>query len=228
MLTRVPQSEGSAPFDDCNHEPPAPPVQKAGEKGRAKQRKQKVEVKTKKNQFLMWNCCDGRNCKEDGLAALFNEEPEMLSPVSPALAPPRWEILSVTVDSGAADSVMPESKCCQYEVVENPKSLAGSNCSGADGSAIPNLGERTIDVVTEAGNNAKMRFQVCPVTKALGSVLKMVRNGHRVVFDDEEYGEGSYIQDRRTGQKTYLRQENGVFVLDVWVRPKQPVFARQE
>ena len=169
-----------------------------------------------------------RREKEDGLAALFNEEPEMLSPVSPALAPPRWEILSVTVDSGAADSVMPESKCCQYEVVDTPKSLAGSNYSGADGSAIPNLGERTIDVVTEAGNNAKMRFQVCPVTKALGSVSKMVRNGHRVVFDDEEYGEGSYIQDRRTGQKTYLRQENGVFVLDVWVKPKQPVFSRQE
>eukprot|EP00973_Karenia_brevis_P050747 7049421-Karenia_brevis.AAC.1 len=111
----------------------------------------------------------------------------MLGPLNVPIANPKWEILSVTVDSGAADSVIPEEKCSQYEAVDTAKSLAGAGYTGADGSPIPNLGERTIDVVTEAGNNTKMRFQVCPVTKALGSVSKMVRSGHRVVFDDPDY-----------------------------------------
>ena len=55
----------------------------------------------------------------------------------------------------------------------------------------------------------------------------MVKNGHRVVFDDPESGEGSFIQDKITGQRTDLRQENGVFVFDVWVKPKQSGFTRQ-
>ena len=128
----------------------------------------------------------------------------------------------------AADSVIiPENQCTQYDTVDTPRSLAGSNYSGADGSPIPNVGERTIEAVTPSGISTKMKFQVCPVTKALGSVSKMVQSGHRVVFDSAESGEGSYIQSKATGQKTYLREENGVFVLDVWVKPKQPDFARQ-
>ena len=95
------------------------------------------------------------------------------------------------------------------------------------GAQISNLGERTVEAVTESGVSTKMKFQVCPVTKALGSVSKMVQSGHRVVFDSAENGEGSYIQNRATGNKTYLREENGVFVLDVWVKPRQPGFGWQ-
>eukprot|EP00973_Karenia_brevis_P019958 2739237-Karenia_brevis.AAC.1 len=66
----------------------------------------------------------------------------MLCPFSTAPQSLKWEVLSVTVDSGAADSVIPEGKCNQYEVVDTQKSLTGTNYSGADGSKIPNLGER--------------------------------------------------------------------------------------
>ena len=115
---------------------------------------------------------------------------------------------------------------CHWDY-RHAESLSGMSYTGADGSPIPNLGERTVDAVLENGQHTKMNFQVCPVTKALGSVSKMVKNGHRVVFDDPESGEGSFIQDKRTGQRTDLWQENGVFVLDVWVKPKQSVFTRQ-
>ena len=165
--------------------------------------------------------------KEEGeVTALFEEQPEMLGPLSTQVDNPKWEILIVAVDSGAADSVIPEGKCTQYTAVDTQKSLYGASYSGADGSTIPNLGERAIDAVMESGQETQMIFQVCPVTKALGSVSKMVKNGHRVVFDDPDMGEGSYIQDKRTGQRTYLRQENAVFVLDVWVKPRQAGFTR--
>eukprot|EP00973_Karenia_brevis_P035825 4944342-Karenia_brevis.AAC.1 len=71
-----------------------------------------------------------------------------------------------------------------------------------------------------------MRFQICPVTKALGSVSRMTKAGHRVVFNGESHPEGSYIENLTTGSRTYMRLENGVYLVDVWVKPPQP-FQRQ-
>eukprot|EP00973_Karenia_brevis_P096202 12431137-Karenia_brevis.AAC.1 len=212
------------PGDGSMSESVTPPPPKMAEVSRMSRMSREDQVaKMKKVRFVSRNCCKGEGCKGEEVSALFEDQPEVLSPLSTEIAPPKWEILSVTVDSGAADSVIPEDRCTQYEAVDTQKSLAGASYSGADGSKIPNLGERTINAVTEDGRDAMMRFQVCPVTKALGSVSKMVKNGHRVVFDDPDTGEGSYILDRRTGRRTYLRQENGVFVLDVWVKPRQSV-----
>ena len=63
-----------------------------------------------------------------------------------------------------------------------------------------------------------MKFQVCPVNKALGSVSKIVHNGSRVVFDSDDWG-GSYIQNKRTGRKIWLREQDGLYMLDVQVKP---------
>ena len=56
------------------------------------------------------------------------------------------------------------------------------------------------------------------MNKALGSVSKMVKNGSRVVFEDT----GSYIQNKRTGQVTWLREQDGLYFLDVKVKPNHP------
>eukprot|EP00973_Karenia_brevis_P021533 2959621-Karenia_brevis.AAC.1 len=106
--------------------------------------------------------------------------------------------------------------------------MTGTTYVGADGSKIPNKGERTVNAITEDGVDTSMKFQVCPVTKPLGSVSKMVKTGHKVVFDDPDSGEGSYIQNKVTGRKTYLRHENGIFMLDVWVKPNATGFTRQD
>ena len=45
----------------------------------------------------------------------------------------------------------------------------------------------------------------------------MNQAGHRVVFDDVE--SGSYIENNATGIKTWLKQEGGVFFLDLWISP---------
>ena len=44
-----------------------------------------------------------------------------------------------------------------------------------------------------------------------------------MAFDSPD--NGSFIQNKATGVKTWLRQESGVFYLDLWVCPKS-VFAR--
>ena len=71
-----------------------------------------------------------------------------------------------------------------------------------------------------------MTFQFANVSKALGLVSKIVSNGNRVVFD----AGGSHIDSLWSGDKLWLREENGVYVFDMLVAPPEPpaqVFARQ-
>eukprot|EP00973_Karenia_brevis_P078130 10850403-Karenia_brevis.AAC.1 len=62
--------------------------------------------------------------------------------------------------------------------------------------------------MAEDMTTSKMRFQVCPVTRPLASVSWMARSGDRVVLDSEDAREGSYIETKATGRRTYLRPEN--------------------
>ena len=56
--------------------------------------------------------------------------------------------------------------------------------------------------------------QICKVHRPLMSVKKICRNGQRVVFDDE----GSYVENKWTGERIKVLEEDGEYVLDVWVK----------
>ena len=45
------------------------------------------------------------------------------------------------------------------------------------------------------------------------SVKKICKNGQRVVFDDD----GSYVENKVTGERLQVLEEDGEYVLDVWV-----------
>ena len=57
-------------------------------------------------------------------------------------------------------------------------------------------------------------FQVAEVTKTLGAVRRMTEAGNRVVFDSA----GSYVEDKKTGSRTEIKDDNGEFTMDVWVQ----------
>ena len=44
----------------------------------------------------------------------------------------------------------------------------------------------------------------------------MTRNGHRVVLDDD----GSYIEDKATGEVSWMHEVNGMYMLKLWVSKK--------
>ena len=69
-----------------------------------------------------------------------------------------------------------------------------------------------------------MKITAAPVTKPLASVKKICQAGHRVIFDEE----GSYIVNKRTGEVNALREEDGNYMLDMWVMPgdEGPIFHR--
>ena len=79
---------------------------------------------------------------------------------------------------------------------------------------INTYGERVIEGLTEKGQNVKMKVTVADVSKVLASVSKICECGSRVVFDDA----GSYIEDKRTGERTALHKRRGVYVMDIKVR----------
>ena len=52
------------------------------------------------------------------------------------------------------------------------------------------------------------------VSRPLGSVSKLVKKRHRVIFDDPI----SFIQNKVTGKKINLREQGGLYFLDLWVQ----------
>ena len=122
----------------------------------------------------------------------------------------------VIIDSVAAESVLPKDWCPQASVRKGE--AFGKSYTAANGSAIKNRGEKIVSMVTREGQWKDFKFQVCDVTWPLASVSKIVEAGHSVVFSPEWKG-GSYIMNIQTGEKTWLAQRGGVFLLDAKVAP---------
>lgn len=125
-----------------------------------------------------------------------------------------FEKMTLTADSGASDTVLPKGTCEHVPTEPSPGSVAGVRYEVASGETIPNEGQKHVEVVTEDGQQRKITMQVCDVNKALLSIKKTCRAGHRVVFDDD----GSFIENKASKERTWLREENGVYTLDVWVK----------
>ena len=137
----------------------------------------------------------------------------------------KWTRVSMAVDSGACDSVADPSQV-PCEVKETEASRRGQQFASATGEPIPNLGEMMMPMLTREGSLRNMRVQAAPVTKPLASVMRIVQAGHTVVFDSE----GSFILNKTSGERNMLREEDGNYMLDVWVPPTNesavPTFGR--
>ena len=129
-----------------------------------------------------------------------------------------WKAISILIDSGASDSVAPPGMFPDVKVLETNASKAGMQYTAAGGHKIANLGMQRPYIHMLDGTKYTMAFQVAGVGKALGAVSRIVGAGNRVIFDDPTTV-GSYIENKTTGKQTPLRQHNGVYYLDVWVKP---------
>ena len=125
-----------------------------------------------------------------------------------------WESIDMAVDSGAIETVLGENDVASVEVKEGLAYKRGVKYEVANGTVIPNLGEKKFQGVTEEGVANSLTAQVCDVNKALLSVRKMTKAGNKVVFDDG----ASYIENKASGQKIWMREENGMYILKVWVK----------
>jgi len=137
--------------------------------------------------------------------------PQGLNAVSEA---PEWEEIEMAVDSGASESVVNEGQLNGIETLEGPDKKRGIQYEVADGTLIPNLGEKKYEAVSDTGVCRHMRSQVCDVTRALLSVHRCAQAGNRVVFA----ASGSYIEDEASGEVMPLREQGGMYMLKLWVK----------
>ena len=163
---------------------------------------------------------ESRGCCAPGVPVIFADKPQMNAVGSwhvdeCGIAADGWQLLSMAVDSGAAETVIPHRLVSQHPIKDTHASRAGMCYSSATGEPIPNLGEQKLPLLTMENTLRGMTFQAAPVSKPLGSVKRMCASGHRVIFDDD----GSYIQNKATGEINWLREESGNYMLDFWVIP---------
>ena len=119
-------------------------------------------------------------------------------------------------DSVAAETVIPHRLVSQHPLKETDASRSGLCYSSATGQLIPKLGEQCFVLITREETFRGMTFQAAQVSKPLGSVKRICAAGHRVVFDED----GSYIENKTTGEIHMLREDNGNYMLDMWVVPQ--------
>jgi hypothetical protein len=124
-----------------------------------------------------------------------------------------WEEIELAVDSGATETVVGEDMLLSVQTTEGEAFKRGVEYEVASGTTIPNLGEKCFVAVAEEGQRKKMRAQVCAVNKALLSVSRMVQAGNRVVFEQS----GSYVEDLHSGEKMYIVEKGGMYMLNMWV-----------
>ena len=124
-----------------------------------------------------------------------------------------WVEIELAVDSGASETVVNEDMLPDVETKEGPASRRGVEYEVANGEKIPNLGEKKFMGETAEGKTRNITAQVCDVNKALLSVKKVMAVGNRVVFDSE----GSYIEDKTSGERMWMVEDKGMFLLKMWV-----------
>ena len=123
-----------------------------------------------------------------------------------------WELLEMTVDSGAPETMIPPQAVEVAPTAPSESSKRGVVYEVANGERVPNLGEKRFRASTEEGLVRDLRAQVADINRPLLSVSKLVATGHTIVFGPG----GSYIHDPN-GDHIWMNEAGGMYTLRLWV-----------
>ena len=122
-------------------------------------------------------------------------------------------VIRACMDSGAVDSVAPASIAPHVPLQESAGSSRGQKYSTADGTTIPNRGEKTFVMRTKEGNDTEVTYQIADISRPLNSVGRICDQGNFVVFEST----GGFIVNRSSGARTRFEREDALYMLDTWV-----------
>ncbi len=128
---------------------------------------------------------------------------------------PGWKKAELVMDSGAQETVAGDQFAGNVRV-RRDNGQERQFYRTADGTRIPNKGEKRIEWKAEDGTSGKLTVQITDVKKALCSVGKVANAGNRVVFEPH----GGYIQNIATGRVTPLIKEGVTYKLQMWVKAR--------
>ena len=124
-----------------------------------------------------------------------------------------WEEFTAVMDSGAAESVAPLEAAPNVPMQASRGSKSGQKFHTADGTKLPNHGEKNIVAITDEGRSVAMKYQVADITKPLCSVGKVTDSNNLVCFNRE----GGIIYHLGSKKITPFKREGGVYVLRTWI-----------
>ena len=139
----------------------------------------------------------------------------------------------MTIDSGAADNVIPRRmvKGKFNRIRPSPGSKKGVYYVSASGGRIPNEGECDFHFESQDGTAQEFTFQIAEVNKALCAVSYLVDKGHQVIFDqDPATGvDTSRIVHKKSGRMIPLVRERNVWVIDAYIEEEndESLFSRR-
>ena len=102
-----------------------------------------------------------------------------------------------------------------YPIREGAASKAGVMYEIADGTEIPNLGERIMAIMKTDGTVTAQRSQAANVSKNLTAVRQEMKNNKTVIFDSD----GCYTYDKLSGSFTAIDDDGVNFIQDEWIIP---------
>ncbi len=153
-----------------------------------------------------------KSCGVQKISMFETIYPESVNAVD---ADDEWEKIEFHVDSGATETVLSEAMLMCVATKPGFAMKQGVKYEVANGVRIDNLGEKNFKGVSKEGFFRSMTAQVCDVNKALLSVKKVIAAGNQVVFGSKE---GSYIESNTTGERMWLEERGGMYILELWVK----------
>ena len=118
----------------------------------------------------------------------------------------------ITIDSGAAESVIPVDMLKQVPTIPGDASKQNTIYTSADGGQMWNHGHSYVHFRSTGEQDICMAdFQRTTVKKPLASVSRIVEKGNKVVFDES----GGFIENLKTGKKIKIVRNNGTFAIEV-------------
>ena len=129
-------------------------------------------------------------------------------------------VRGMTVDSGAADNVMPRRMVRGKfnRIRPSAGSKTGVHYRAANNGRIKNEGECEFKFSTSDGKDHSYTFQIAEVNKALCSVSYLVDNGHRAVYDqDDEGNDISVITHKKSGEEIRMVRSRNVWTIETFV-----------
>ena len=119
--------------------------------------------------------------------------------------------MEITIDSGAAENVMPERVAPNVPVQYSEEQAAGVVYTAANGDVMPNRGKKLVPFTTSEGQRRMANMQVTDVNRVLMSVAKVCDAGHSVLFTKT----GGVIKNLQSGEETKFRREKNVYRMTV-------------
>ena len=135
-----------------------------------------------------------------------------------------WEMIEITVDSGACDTVL-HSSMLQSVITESTEaSRAGEEFEVANKQTIVNEGQKRCIMMTPGSSTPKeIIFQVADVRRLFMSVAHMADAGFECLLAKD----GGVMRDVDTGETIPLIRRGNLYFLRAWVRSVDAPFVGQ-